>query len=314
MTMHIDDVLDDTRDTADPSAETLQRAGLRSLTAAQESVDRITHIARARTRRRRTAGVLTVAASAAVAVVVIAPWSGDTPAPAAQAPTTHTATPTSAATPQFRNAAQVLRAAGTSSAAQVVDVAHATYWRVDSEYEQGHDGVFRRTFWQGHTSTGYLFDEGFGDEGLVKMGVAKFSFQQQSLTWDQLLHLTTSKSELLRLLRAGTGDLKGGSPDHYAFKTLGEMLAETPAPPAVRKAMWDAAAELTGVTNDGEVKDAKGRSGYGITLGAMTYVVEPSTGRILESRMKLEDGLTYRMTYLSAGPTDATPSVPNAAS
>lgn len=311
--MHIDDILEDTRDTVDPSPEALELGRAQALAAAKASIDRITHIARIRTRRRRAAGVLMVACAAA-AVLVIAPWDGDVSTPTAE-PTTQGPTPSPpVATPQFRNASQVLRAAGTSSATQDVDVAHAKYWRVDSEYEQGHDGVFRRTFWQGHTTPGYLFDEGFGDGGLVTMGVAKFSFQQQSLTWDQLLHLTTSKSELLRLLRAGTGDLKGGPPDHYAFKTLGEMLAETPAPPAVRKAMWDAAAELKGVKNDGEVTDAKGRTGYGITLGAMTYVVEPSSGRILESRMKLEDGLTYRMTYLSQGPTDAKPAPPTTTS
>ena len=311
--MHIDDVLEDTRAITDPSPETLERGHARSLAATQASVDRITHIARARTRRRRTAGVLMVAAVATVAVI-IAPRLGEDSAPTAKPPARTTAPATPVQTPEFRNASQVLRAAGTSAAAEVVDVEHAKYWRVDSEYHQSGDGVYRRTFWQGHTSTGYLYDEGFGDGGLVKMGEARFSFQQRSLTWDQLLHLTTSKPELLRLLLEDTGDLKGGTPDHYAFKTLGDLLGESPAPPAVRKAMWDAAADLKGVTNDGVTKDAKGREGYGITLGEMTYVVDPGTGRILESRMNMEDGTSYRMTYLSQGPTDATPTPPTTAS
>ncbi|KAA1399920.1 CU044_5270 family protein [Aeromicrobium ginsengisoli] len=309
--MHIDDLLEETRPTTDPRPEGLELSRVQSLAVAQASVDRITHIARRRTRRRRTAGVLMVAA--ATAVVVIAPRLVDDTAPTAEPPGRTTVPVAPIQTPEFRNASQVLHAAGTSAAAQTHDTARAKYWRVDSEYHQSGDKVYRRTFWQGHTSTGYLFDEGFGDGGLVKMGVAKFSFQQQSLTWDQLLHLTTSKSELLRLLRADTGGLRGGTPDHYAFKTLGDLLGESPAPPAVRKAMWDAAAELKGVKNDGRMTDAKGRTGYGITLGDMTYVVEPSTGELLESRMKLAAGGSYRMTYLSQGPTDATPTVPTAA-
>jgi hypothetical protein len=313
MTMHIDDVLEDTREAADPSPEALERGHAQALAAAQASVDRITHMARVRKRRRRTAGVLMVAV-VATAAIVVAPRLGEDAAPTARPPARTTAPPTPDPTPEFRSASQVLQAAGTSAAAQVVDVANAKYWRVDSEYQQSGDEVYQRTFWQGHTSTGYLYDEGFGDGGLVKMGEAKFSFQQRSLSWDQLLNLTTSKSKLLNLLREGTGDLQGGTPDQYAFKTLGEMLAETPAPPELRKAMWDAAADLKGVTNDGPTKDAKGRAGYGITLGAMTYVVEPSTGRILESRFKLEEGGSYRMTYLSQGPTDATPVPPTTAS
>ncbi len=55
--MHIDDVLEDTRDISGPSSEALERGRTVSLAAAQASVSRITHIARARTRRRRTAGV-----------------------------------------------------------------------------------------------------------------------------------------------------------------------------------------------------------------------------------------------------------------
>jgi hypothetical protein len=321
--MHINDVLEDTRETADATLEVLERGRTQSLAAAQASVGWITHMARARMRRRRTVGVLMVAAAAA-AVVIIAPRAGEDSAPTVKAPSRTTAPTAPVETPEFRNASQVLHAAGTAAAAQIVDVATAKYWRVDSEYQQSGGAVHRRTLWQGRTSTGFLYDEGFGDsgsvkerrkkgfgdDGLVKMGKAKFSFQQRSLTWDELLNLATSKAELLKLLREDTGDLKGGTPDHYAFKTLGDLLAETPAPPALRKAMWDAAADLKGVTNDGPMKDATGRAGYGITLGEMTYVVDPGTGRILESRMNMTNGTTYRMTYLSQGPTDATPTPP----
>ncbi len=92
------------------------------------------------------------------------------------------------------------------------------------------------------------------------MGQAKCQLQQRSLTWDQLLDLTTSKSELLKLLREDTGDLKGGTPDHYAFKTLGDLLAQTPAPPALRKAMWDAAADLKGVCRTRSDQGRQGQS------------------------------------------------------
>jgi hypothetical protein len=207
---------------------------------------------------------------------------------------------------QFTNVAQILHAAGTSAGAQDVDVATAKYWRVDSEYQQGDEAVQHRTFWQGHTSTGFLHDTGIGDQ-LIEMGKAKFDFQQRTLSWDQLLDLTTSRSELLTLLRAGTGELSGAAPDHYAFKTLGELLAETPAPPVLRKAMWDAAAELKGVRNDGKLTDHAGRTGYGITLDNMTYIVDPSTGQILESRLVTKGAPSYRITYLSQVPTNTAP-------
>jgi hypothetical protein len=248
-------------------------------------------------------------AGIAAAAVIVVPRLDDPSPTATKSPAVSVGTPTPTPTPvevQFTNVAQILHAAGTSAGAQDVDVATAKYWRVESEYQQGGDPVEHRTFWQGHTSAGYLLDTGIGDQ-LIKMSQAKFDFQQRSLTWDQLLGLTTSRSELLGMLRAGTGELSGAVPDHYAFKTLGELLAETPAPPALRKAMWDAAAELKGVKNDGKMTDHQGRTGYGISLDNMTYIVDPGTGQILESRLVTKGAPSYRITYLSQTPTNVAP-------
>lgn len=300
--MKLDDLLDATRDVADAPDTVRDRARAQTLSATQASVDRITYLSKARIRRRRLVRVVAVGAAAAAIAVVAVRLN------------TSTVTPPRAAPPieavEFTTASQVLTAASGAAGEGDADASTAKYWRVESEYQQDDDPVSRRIFWQGHTSPGYLYDEGFGngEARRTKMPTATFFFEQKSLTWDELTGLTTSPRELVKLLRADTGGLsKDRGPDYYAFKQVGSLLGESPAPPALRKALWKAAAMLDGSSNDGPTTDALGRAGYAISQWDLTYVVAPETGELLEYRIRriAPATSTYRLTYVSRGPADS---------
>lgn len=301
--MDLDEILDATRDVADVRPSARDAAKTQTLAAAQSSVDRITQFSKIRIRRRRLVRVVAVGAAAAAIALVAVRLN----APAADAPRV-TPPVEKVETVEFTTASQVLTAAAKSAGTAGADSSTAKYWRVESEYQQTGDAVSRRIFWQGHTSPGYLYDEGFGRTGLTKMPKATFSFEQRSLTWDQLTALTTSPKQLAKLLRADTGGLsQDRGSDYYAFKRLGELLGESPAPPAVRKALWKAAALLDGTSNDGPTSDALGRPGYAISHADLTYIVAPDTGELLEYRIRpiAPATSTYRQTYISRGPADS---------
>lgn len=308
--MNLDDILAATRDVGDAPDGARDHAKAQTLSATQASVDRITYLSKARVRRRRLVRVVAAgAAAAAVAVAVVrlnaTPVEAPRAAPGVEAP--HAAPPVEAV--EFTTASQVLTAAA-RSAGDEEDLSSAKYWRVESQYQQDDDPVSRRIFWQGHTSPGYLYDEGFGDDRLTKMPKATFSFDgQKSLTWDELTQLTLSPEELVARLRTATdGFTEERGPDYYAFEQLTELLGESPAPPDLRKALWKAAALLDGTSNEGPTTDALGRSGYAISRAGSgtTYIVAPDTGELLEYRIRpiAPATSTYRLTYLSRGPAD----------
>lgn len=299
--MNLDDIFEATRDVADAPDGARELAKARTLSATRASVDRITYLSKARVRRRRLVRVVTAGAAAAAVAVVVVRLNH----PPVQAPHAAPSAPPVEAV-EFTTASQVMTAAARSAGGQD-DLSSAKYWRVESQYQQDDEPVSRRIFWQGHTSPGYLYDEGFGNERLTKMPKASFSFEQKFLTWDELTALTTSPEKLVQLLRAGTGGLsQERGPDYYAFKQLGELLGESPAPPPVRQALWKAAAILDGTSNDGLTTDAVGRPGYAISQSDLTYIVAPDTGELLEYRIGPVGPTTstYRLTYLSRGPAE----------
>lgn len=112
--------------------------------------------------------------------------------------------------------------------------------------------------------------------------------------------------------------------DHYLFTRATMLIAETPAPPAVRAAALRLIADLGGVTSTGTVTDALGREGTGITLvwrsGAGTdtveLVIDQKTGTLLGSRHTGAEGekvlKTSYSAVLSSDWTDAAPAVPSA--
>lgn len=302
--MPIDDLLTATRDVPEPSAETLDSARRQTMQEAGASVDRILRLSLKRSRRRRI-GYATVATAACAAMLVVglrldgsAPTSPEA-TPSKSAPATHAP----ARSVNFKNAAQVFTAAAHATSP---DPNAGAYWRVDAQYEQNGGQIETRTVWHQRGGRSTLYDTGVS-ANLVTLGATKFSLEQRSLTWDQLMALPTNTKALLADLRADTSQLRG-KPDHYAFKTVGELLMDSPAPQRLRSALWDAAAKLDGVRLTGRTKDATGRVGWGITDGTITYVVAPESGSILEYRIA-GPGTDYAMTYLDRGPTDVAPKV-----
>jgi hypothetical protein len=64
-----------------------------------------------------------------------------------------------------------------------------------------------------------------------------------------------------------TGKVEGGPPGPAeAFTQVGDLLRETDAPPALRSALYRAAAGLVGVKSIGAVTDKLGRKGVGLVL------------------------------------------------
>ena len=64
-----------------------------------------------------------------------------------------------------------------------------------------------------------------------------------------------------------TGKVEGGPPGPAeAFTQVGDLLRETDAPPALRAALYRAAAGLSGVKSIGTVTDKLGRQGVGLAL------------------------------------------------
>lgn len=287
------------------------------LAEAKTNIDRDTasRPTRAPTQRRSLRWVLSaVAVSGLAASAVLLLDGADSPrdqrAPSVRATG---APPTqSVDTPHYTTAAQVLTAASVSSTAHSTPVSDAKYWRVESQWQQvSNSGIPEETdsgpriHWQGHTTTGVLYQNGM----LRKMPVASWSMQQTSFSWDELAALTTSPKQLEKMLRAETAGLTN-DPDHYIFKFIFELLGESPAPPQLRSALWEVAAGLKGATLRGQATDAVGRSGWSITLGEITYIVDTDTGNILEfntDRRTTNVRSTYRSTILSSGPTDTAP-------
>ena len=111
------------------------------------------------------------------------------------------------------------------------------------------------------------------------------------------------------------------------FVIIGKLLGETYAPPAVRSALYQVAAELPGVKLLGQVKDPVGRTGIGVAYRDERHgqehelIFDPNTSALLAERdvlldpkkagLKAPAGTIFGYaTYLRSGVVDSTSSVP----
>ncbi|WP_259316500.1 CU044_5270 family protein [Kitasatospora xanthocidica] len=106
--------------------------------------------------------------------------------------------------------------------------------------------------------------------------------------------LPTDPDALLRLIREQTRG-QGQDPDQRAFTAIGDLLAETWAPPQVGAALYRAAERIPGVTVVASAVDAAGREGVAVArtaYGRQTqWVFDRSTYAFLGERTVLaEDG------------------------
>jgi RNA polymerase sigma-70 factor (ECF subfamily) len=94
--------------------------------------------------------------------------------------------------------------------------------------------------------------------------------------------LSTDPQTLLAQLRRQSGGPRGPEND---FVNIRDALQETNAPPAIRAALYQAAALIPGVQLLGTVRDHDGRSGLGIAWrsddGTFELIFDPQTGELL---------------------------------
>ncbi|MFE4327961.1 CU044_5270 family protein [Streptomyces sp. NPDC056831] len=86
-------------------------------------------------------------------------------------------------------------------------------------------------------------------------------------THEYVASLPTDPDALLKLIRNETRG-QGQDPDQRAFTAIGDLLAETWAPPQVGAALYKAAAKIPGVTVIHEASDATGREGVAVARTA----------------------------------------------
>jgi hypothetical protein len=283
----LEQLLTSTGQIEEPTPTTRQRSREILHTAVLDlGTDAIAPARSAWTRRRSftLAGVAAAAVAAVIAVPVISVGGGH---PSANA-----------------DASTVLRAAGTAAGTQPGGWPDAAYWHSTSTYV--HAGkTYQREIWIAHQGQSVLRDSGVTeDSGVIALGSAVFPAGGTSLTWDQLYALPTDPGRLKSVLQA---DIKGAGPDDTTelFVIVGDLLRESPAPPALREALYDVAAGIAGVHVSGNVTDAAGRAGTAVERGGQTYVIDRGTGQLLA---ETETGVTY--TYLSQESATSAPVVP----
>lgn len=105
--------------------------------------------------------------------------------------------------------------------------------------------------------------------------------------------------------RRPQADIRGAGPDPQSelFTIVGDLLRESPAPPALRKALYDVAAGIPGVHLTGKVTDSIGRTGTGVQRGGETLVVDPANGALLAD----DEGGGWSATFVSQGPATSAP-------
>ena len=216
-------------------------------------------------------------------------------------------------------AAVVLRNAGKAAGEQPGGWPDAAYWQVTSSYERA-GKIYHRDIWIAHHGNSVLEDDGvFGHMTPTSLGPNVFPVGGTSLTWDQLYALPADPAQLEPVLRS---DIKGAGPSPTAelYTVVGDLLRESPAPPALRQALYEVAANIPGVKLVGHYKDALGRTGTAVERDGETLVIDPANGQLLADILGnpktgiscgngcVEYGAAYM--YVSEGPAASAPAVP----
>jgi hypothetical protein len=318
--MNLDTLLRDTASVADPTARDLA-AGRSALDAATTiSARRVAWVRRA---KRRGLGLSAILAAAASLVLIIGPMLNPGPrsttaSPAAATPraTSASSQPTASPTgyeggptaPAALNVSLVLFRAANAAGTQPGGWPDAAYWHTVSTYHQGSGPTHRRESWMGHTAANVISDSSFSG-GMSSAEPGLFG----GFTWDQLYALPTDSRALQSRLRA-TSLTGGKDANSQLFTLVGSLISESPAPPALRKALWEIAARIPGVTLVGAVKDSAGRPGIEIRRDFEGYILDPKDGRLLERYegtsapvMEAPGGTNWSATFLEQGPVNSAP-------
>jgi hypothetical protein len=250
-----------------------------------------------RRRARRISLTVLVGAAAAFAIVAIPVLSTGGGAPVSTA-----------------SAAELFIRAGQAAGEQPDVSRDAAYWhsvQISDVWSDASNGVesARRETWTGHQDWSVWVDTVLSpeprldDRGLFGPGI----------TWDKLFELPTEPVALEEALRRASAPT---SPDSLSAQTVWgtvvDLLVNSPAPPALREALWQVAAKLPDTELGGDVTDSTGRPGVRVTRPYEELIVDPDTGRLLERlRWNSADDPPYRDTFLEQGPADTAPAAPD---
>ncbi|MET8517241.1 CU044_5270 family protein [Streptomyces sp. NPDC005077] len=213
--------------------------------------------------------------------------------------------PASASAAEFLN-----RMAATAARAPETD---APYWKVHVEVDNEDDGLRQSTSWfdrEGHFWSRNL--DGNIQKPVPGGKLKAWPVGDEFLTWKQLESLPTDPDALERRL--------GGN----AFGKVPALLQDAPLAPEVRAALFKIMARTEGVKLIGQVEDTKGRKGTAVkftgragwmedpatgkrtALPARTtrLVIDPESGKLLESYDTAKGMPDSRATYLEVGPVD----------
>jgi hypothetical protein len=215
-------------------------------------------------------------------------------------------------------AAVVLRDAAKAAGQQPGGWPNAAYWHVTSVYET--DGKnHRREVWISHHARTVIEDNGVFGNMTPNLGFGGFRAGAADLSWNQLYALPTDPAKLKPVLMS---DIKGTGPAAAAelYSAVGDLLRESPAPPALREALYDVVASIPGVKLAGQHKDILGRTGTAVERDGETFLIDPDNGQLLADadgnprsglscgKGCIEYGAAY--TYTSQGPAASAPALP----
>ncbi|TWG02845.1 hypothetical protein FHX80_111256 [Streptomyces brevispora] len=270
-----------------PSPQALAQAMVAVRAAAQDEAV-VTPLRRRRLASgRRIVATAFVAAACAAGVVVYTNQGAGSPT--AQAP--QQAKTISAAT--FLTDTAAVAAAGPMPSGQ--------YWKMHMKvtYENGKSSTFDEYI----SRSGYHIVDG---GQTFKKPASGWRLGSKTVDWNGLDQLPTDPAKLLEIMESSK-EYAGQS----AFLQASSLLAESPASPQLRAALFKALAGMNGVKLVGNVKDSAGREGTELAFNGISSsdrtIVDPKTSLLLEATQtstKGHLGLIDRRTYLSVGPAE----------
>jgi len=234
-------------------------------------------------RAKALIGTAAVTAGAAAAAIVIA-VPPSSPAVPAGSPANPAATLTAAAVLD-----QAAQAAGSQPGWP-----NARYWYSEDKYTCGGQ-LYTDKIWIYRYGNGVVEKTGpRNSDSICVRGLGTFPLYPAYVfgpyTWSQLYALPTDPARLEPRLMADHGDTVYQHPvtaaqwasQQASFEDVMFQLTDTPAPPALREALFKVAASIPGVKVTGRYTDSLGRTGTALRLGSYTMVVDPANGLILD--------------------------------
>ena len=254
-------------------------------------------------RAKALIGTAVAAAGAAAAVTMIA-MPSSSPAGSAGLSAKAPVAPTMAPAPATLTAATVLDQAAQAAGSQP-GWPNARYWYSEDQYRCGGQ-LYTDKDWLSRDGQGVVEKTGPKNGGAQCSGdlftapiLGDDTFGPY--TWSQLFTLPTNPAKLEPKLAADFQDTSQGA----LFQDVMILLTDTPAPPAVREALFKVAAGIPGVKVTGNYTDSLGRTGTALEFELVTTVVDPANGLVLDQSWVQPSPSTVM--YVTEGPAASEP-------